>query len=433
MITNLDRWRYFLQDCKSPLNFIDMSFYSMIAATLQRRVWYGRLTDSMPQIYALFPNMYVILCGPPSVGKGLAIKPVKAMLNYHKRNPTKEQVDPLAYAEDGNEQLIDLLQKRAKSTANNNIIKLAPDSTSAASLILSMANAVDKITYRFISKDGEAKLGTYFHNSLTFALEEISSLFRKNTEDIVNFLLSAFDCGDYRNSTIKRGEEFIPNCCLNILGGTTPKFMKATFDDQLLNEGFASRTIYVYANTPRFVRFGPIEHDHDQLVAQAEILRHMLELTKIYGPINYTPDAFSFMKDYFTSTHQRVNINPKLDDYYGRKDIHAPKLAAAIHFADSLTMQIELHECQRAIAMLDHLEEQMHRALVVGGRNPLAGVADRVLTYIERKGQVHLPELILEFMSDATQQELEGILRTLQIAGKLKFENRTWKVINASL
>src|SRR3990167_2853963 len=73
----LEKWRYIMKDSASPNTFIDWSFYFLISACLQRRVWIGA------SHHPIYPGMYVILVGEPGVGKGLMIHELNLLLNFH--------------------------------------------------------------------------------------------------------------------------------------------------------------------------------------------------------------------------------------------------------------------------------------------------------------------------------------------------------------
>ena len=76
-MTNIEKWRYFLKDLESPDLFIDWGFYSMISTALQRRVWL------FPDTFTLYPNLFVLLVGPPAAGKSRVISQV----SEHIKNP----------------------------------------------------------------------------------------------------------------------------------------------------------------------------------------------------------------------------------------------------------------------------------------------------------------------------------------------------------
>ena len=77
-MTNLEKWRHYLKDMESPDLFIDWSFYSLISAALQRRVWL--YPDSM----SIYPNIFTLLVGPPAAGKSRVISQVTDIVKSEK-------------------------------------------------------------------------------------------------------------------------------------------------------------------------------------------------------------------------------------------------------------------------------------------------------------------------------------------------------------
>jgi hypothetical protein len=207
MVTNLEKWRFYNKDITSPDIYINVSFYYMIASALQRRVYLG--SDERP----LFGNLYIILVGEPGVGKGLVIKPVYDYLRFHKLNRLKLTSTALGEAnvQDVNEEVLKALIDEYQSANNINLpptvnkallggnpykpkevpllIPMAADATTYEALVESQARAFRTIR---VTRCLDSKLlikSSYSHSSICFALEEISSLFRKHTEDVVNYLV----------------------------------------------------------------------------------------------------------------------------------------------------------------------------------------------------------------------------------------------------
>ena len=234
-LENLERWRYYMKERSSPNSFIDWGFYYMMAASLQRRVWVGA------EGAELFPNIYVVLVSDPGIGKGLVIDPVSDMLAYHKeeRINVNKGIQPDVNADEINEMMMDASEQRYNPHLSSKIqnekrllLPKAPDAITFEALVSSTAEAIRYISY----KDADGKTKIYSHSSIYFSLEEISSLFRKHTEDTVNFLMRAYVCKDYKYKTKTQGEASIKRCCLNLLGGTQPHFIQKLFGDELLTD-----------------------------------------------------------------------------------------------------------------------------------------------------------------------------------------------------
>jgi hypothetical protein len=421
-VTNFEKWHTYMKDCTSPTSFIDWGLYALIAATLQRKVWLNAPTFDDP--IALFPNLYVILTAEPGIGKGLVIKPVKKMLMHWKRDGKAQA------AFDNSDQNDE--KKVKKHLSQDTLIPLGPDAVTVEALIKSMAHSVR--THWYIPTPGSPKI-PYFHSSLGVCLEEISTMFKKHTEDLVNFLLLTYDCGDYKYETISRGTDSIHNCCFNLLGGTTPAFIKKVFSKDLFDEGFSSRTVFVMEETNRDWRARGIAKNEDQNQARVELLEHIKKLTTLFGEVKWGPDAAEYLDDWWKKTNidpkLRPNQNPKLKGYYARKNITVQKLAMCLHFMEHTSMEISLTELQHAIAILDKVEYKMHLALSSEGKNVLSEVTEKIYLLIKNRGPKSLNDLWVEFYEELpgnSKQSLMDIMEYLCSTGKLAIENQKYKV-----
>lgn len=414
-MTNIDRFRHATAHLSSPDLFIDWSFYYMIGASLQRRVWLGDL-DHLP----LFMNLYVIFVGDPGVGKTLIIKPVNKLLTYWKKDKSKQKEDLF----DSNE-----FSKVAKATSEEpSIIKVGANATTFEALCRNMSRSVQ--FYFPPSKPGEPRI-PYVHSSLCFTLEELSSLLRKHSESVVDYLLQAYDCGSYRYETIGRGEDFVKNPCLSILGGTTPDFMKRIFgtQDALLSGGLASRIIFVYANEARFRTSRPPIMTEDQRTSEKYLLEHIRKLTEVFGPLDFGHEALDYMENWWKEVEPktRINNNPKLKDYYARKNITVFKLASILWFSDNTSLKVVngVEYIKQAINITEGTEREMHKVLTFDNKNPIAPLARDIGKYVAKfEHGVSKRDIVLEFFGEAPEgsKSIEQAIEHLIFAGKIKYE-----------
>lgn len=413
LLTNQDRWAYYMKDCQSPQIFLDWGYYSLIASALQRKVWTGDIRKP------LFPNLYVILCGAPGIGKGLVISEIAKILRYHKLGaPTESGTNTIDM---GNfREQTKRKGKQIDLTKEQYLIPIGPDATTYQRLVEIMAKSC-RVLYK--AKPGETAKDIYRHSSLTICLEELSSMFRKHMEDLVNFLLVAYDCGDYRYESISRDEDQINSCCLNMLGGTTPTFIKRVFGDELLTDGFSSRTVFAHALSNRFMRLRPPIFEQHQIDEYERLLVHVKDLANLYGPVKFTDEAEKFLEYWWCNEHpvKRANNSPKLIAYYARKNIHVQKLAMILNFSDSLNMEVGIEHCKKALAILEATEKQMHFAVTLDNKNPLNGVAHEIYNFLLKEGPKLRKELLLVFYGELPKGEddLKACISFLMQAGKI--------------
>lgn len=405
-------WQKYVTNLAAPQQFLDFGYYWLISAALQRRVFLQ--SPERP----LFSNLYVVLVGPPAVGKGLVIQPVAEILKAHKLHvnghPSPSHIpsiDEMKMSEESRK-LIEMTQEleatvtKALDSGQNKLeekllFPVAPDDITYESLVNTTASSLRRIRIP-VPCPIMAPSGYYGHCSIAVCLEEMATLFKKNSDKCLKFLLKAFDCGDYDYKTIGRGQDKVKRCCLSLLAGTTPGQVKEMLDEKIVDDGWSSRCVFIYAEKPRRYVFGISAFSDEQMEAKQAIIRHVKDLSGIYGLVQYSPDAYAYLYDYFVTSWEKApkNKDIRLAPYYGRKNIHVPKLAMAIHFSEcevirgKTDMTLTLEEVQRAVAMLGEAETRMHLALNFKKRNPLAEATDAILELLKSRPNISRNEVL---------------------------------------
>jgi len=429
-MTNKERWMEFTSGLPSPDNFIEWSYLYMISAALQRRVW------TPPDHDRVYPNMYVTLVGDPGVGKGGPIRSVASILTEHKLEDSKDTAkfkgDEKVVAEAVIDNDIKIAQEDMVKGKNKDasiekalLIPVAADAVTYEALVQSMSFCLRRINYLKTEPDGKQRMAIYSHSSQCFCLEEIASLFRKHQNDLINFLIQAYDCGEsYEYRTKTAGRDRILRICVNFLGGTTPDFMQETFDDALVNQGYSSRTFYIYGHKNRKSVFFRPELTEAQRGYRKELAAHVKALTKLYGQIHIDPETVAWLtkwKEQFDENPRlRAAKSPKMKAFYARMNIHAMKVAIAMHFGESLDMHIPLSTFQQAIEFIEQEAPNMQLALTVGGDNPLAKSSAKVYEYLIQAGKKNFKELLTHFWEKLRKTELEEVLNYLQQTDQIK-------------
>ena len=416
-MTNLERWQLFMKDIPSPNSFINMGFYFMIAAALQRRVWLGS-----PILHPIFPNLYLVFVGDPGIGKGLVLIPVKEYLRFFKRGTTPEF--NAAVSSRDLQSVQDFIEantyEKKKDAEEKLLIPDGADSTTYEALVRRHGRTVTVFDTK--QKTDMSPHGIYTHASMYVALEEMSSLFKKHNENVTNYLIRAFDCSDYIYETKHQGTDILRKPCLAMLAGTTPAFMQECFDARLIGDGFSSRCVFIFEASNRFNRFEFVHPNEEQLQAKKDLLLHVKKLTTLFGQVSYTEEAKEYFRDYFENKapYKRENTNEKLIPYYARKNVHAQKLAMAIHFSDSTDMTISLPSCILSLNILRAIEKRMHYALQFKGANPLTIGAKRIMRFLKIANEPKsFIEIWQEVGDDVDEQGLHQNLRYLHQTGQI--------------
>lgn len=442
--TLYEDWLNYVRDIGSPLSFIQSSFYFMIATALARRVYFQGTE------WPIWANQYVNFVAGPGVGKGMILRPLNSILRYHKLNPHKTGIDQYSAVSSGDkneltkhlsdEEMKTLQEAADQATAANAefekaktqeeplLFPIAPDSTTFEDLTRIMARATRRIT---VPKEKYCSLvppnGIYTHNSLIICLEELSSLFKKKSDKIIDFLTRCYDGELYTNSTKTQGVDVIKKPCLNMIVGTQPNFLMDSYNEKLLNEGYSSRVWFIYEEKERFTRFFIPEPDEEQLAGKYRILAHLKRLSGLFGEVKITDEAFAFMKHFFEEVQpkERINNNAKLEHYYKRKKVHCIKLAMAVHFSKSLDFLLTLEDCKEALAILESLEPRMHLALQSGGKTIQNQAQRKIVKYLDSvfPEARNIYELWLDPLEgDMTEAQLSELLKYLVANGILEYQ-----------
>src|SRR5690606_13386412 len=91
--------------------------------------------------------------------------------------------------------------------------------------------------------------------ALTLTLSELSTFIAPSGPAMVEFLTDIYDSPDkWTYTTRKHGDQDLPNAFLNLLAGTTPGWISQSFDSTFVEQGLASRTLFIFEDRPRFRR-----------------------------------------------------------------------------------------------------------------------------------------------------------------------------------
>ena len=438
-MTNEEKWLLYTEGLPSPDNFIRWSWYYTIAAALQRRVWLG------PVHQPCYPNMYTILVGAPGVGKGLVLKEVSNILKHWTLDMSEgnkklaKTVDQQAVVDTSiaeNIKHASTTEFQGHSKGPKDLIKpllipVCADSITCEALIKAISEAYRYINYAEVNGD-KTSIRAYGHSSLCFVLPELSSLMKKNTQNTNNFLLSIYDCPiDHEYISITRGKDRIRRGCLNIIAGTTPSFMQTTFSEDLIGEGFSSRTHYIYAVKNRKNAMWLPALTPEQEKAKQDILDHIKKLTSLYGPVKMSKKTGDWMQawwDNYCKVEIPKNKHPEMIPYDARMNIHVMKLAMAIHFGEDTEQdemgrpanEITIETFQRAIEIIAKERPNMHLALILEGKSPESKASQKILEMLQGKECTYVDIHIATHKLGVNRQQLDEAIDFLKACNQIE-------------
>ncbi len=345
---------------------------SCLAAALQRKVFYRYA------YFTLYPNMYIVLVGPPGrCKKSTAMR----------------------------------MGREVASQAPN--VSFSVDSTTRERLIMDLSQSY---------KDGQS--------ALTVHSTEFATFLTSSGMDMVNFLTDIFDSPEeWTHKTKGGGTNKIKAPYLNLVGATTPDWIARAMPMDTIGIGFTSRVIFIFQDTPRikdpFAVLSP-----EQLALKELLIRDLAQIASLSGQYEFTPDAKELYRNWDMAHQANPNPtgDPRLSGYYERKPEHLRKLCMIMAASKSDEMVITEEDFVDALTLFKRAEERMPLVFQSLGRNPL--FADQEMTFtafVAQPGGFTKGELLDRYGYNLRTEELDEILNTLITRGKIIYADGRYK------
>jgi hypothetical protein len=265
-------------------------------------------------------------------------------------------------------------------------IHFGPDVVTWQALVGKFAESTETFLYK-----GEHNI----MSALTLESSEFGNLLDPQDKAMVDLLVNLWDGkqGAFEKTTKMSGNDVVENPWINLIACTTPSWIAGNFPEYMVGGGFTSRCIFVYADEKdKYVAY-PGLHVPDNLEAQEDSLvadlRHIAE--NISGEYVLSRPAVAWGETWYQ--HHYENRPESLSEdrfggYIARKQTHIHKLAMVLAASRSDKLIISVEDLQLANEMVTDLESDMPNVFAKIGRSDVSLQAERLLTFIARKGYV---------------------------------------------
>ena len=311
---------------RSPEVFRTWSALSCIAAALERKC-YVHLSD-----HDVYPNLYVLLVGPPASGKSLACN------------------------------------EGRKIVRRVNGVKLGPQDVTEASLYDRLQASTGHTP-----REGQAPL---LHHSLTVQVPEMGTLLKSGDINFCNALTSLYDCEEsFEKGRRTTEDNVIQNSFLNLIICGTPSNVSDVFTPKILEQGLPSRFIMVYSEKPKDLP--PLLRSHEEAETRKGTRSDMAKelaidlglIYKLSGEFIFSPEAGEEFVSWYDKGMLPIIEDNKFLYYNDRRHLHMAKLMMCIAAARRDSMIILPEDFQTAKALLLATEKDMNKALEYSGAN----------------------------------------------------------------
>lgn len=364
----------YLENTEVPPLYAKWTAFGMISAALRKKVYFklGRLKT--------FPNLYLVLVGPPGIGKSLSLSFSKSIMN----------------------KIPDIILSAERVTLEQLYIDLE-DSVQTA-----------------IVNDKE-----YKHSSLTILSKEFEVFLGKkaNNSALITNLTDLYDCEEdpWRYRTKGKGWNTIPSVFLNIMAATTPVSLAESLPVSAIGSGLTARMLFVYQD--KKYKKVPIPRDSDQLVSLGNCLVNTLfEISQISGEFNFSSTSESEYEKWYVhlDTVKRICTDPLFSGWYERKPLFVIKLALLHHVSKYDTKTIEWCSFEEAIHTVEELEALMEGAFRTVGKGEYTEETDTIMSVIKHFKVISEQKLLSIIWKDVDTMKFDNIIKLLTRSGLIE-------------
>jgi hypothetical protein len=227
---------------------------------------------------------------------------------------------------------------------------------------------------------------------MTIIANEFINFISLDEKGWVNALNDIYDEDNYHYRTKGQGEDNLLGPYIVLLGALTTEVSSDLQKARIISTGLARRTIFQYGqrtfNKPHAL---PVFEAH-QKAARARCVEYLRKLNspEVSGPFSWTDETKEWWTAWYNPHLAAVPTqNPSVRSWYASKSSQMIKIAMLVSLSESTDLEIRIPHFEAAKSYLDLLEEDLPKIFGGVGRNELAGVAVKMLEFVQ-----YLPEPI---------------------------------------
>ena len=293
-------------DTMHPKSFHRWAALSLVAATLENRVWV------MSQRQKMFPNLYVMLVGPSGCGKGVSIDFATARWNSQADLAASKRCYRGSLTK---QHLIDMMGGRATTLVNGKPVssKVTPIPTPWL---------VAPELYHTLGASGQ-------HSEAFIAC--LTDLYSNSPVPV-------------SDGTRTWGNVVISGHCINWLAGTTAQWLRRSLSPDAIQSGFFGRVAVIEGNYSSEYKKATYPDDIEDRILQIE--NEICRLKTVNGEFVMTPEAEDVLHQWLSN--REVPEDELLRPAYQRDEELVLKLCVILAASDGPVQQITRQHIVRA-------------------------------------------------------------------------------------
>jgi len=216
-----------------------------------------------------------------------------------------------------------------------------------------------------VAKNAHTQLQKVIHSSVSITVSELGNFLDLRDNRLIDFLVDQWDGKQSPNvyKTKGGGEISFRLPCLNLIGATTPSWMKGNMPEYMIMGGLTSRMLFIHANRKRHLVAYPFASKDKPVPELRESLAHDLaHISKLSGQFILSPEAQEKGEEWYNAHWEKMPKHlrdERLQGYASRKQAHLHKLTMVLSAARDDSMIISLEDFDAALTMLGEIESTM--------------------------------------------------------------------------
>jgi len=326
----------------------------------------------------VYPNLYIVLVGPPGGRKGTAMRIAKDMI--------KE-------------------------------LKLFLGSDSLGS-IQALYDEITKAEANYMSAKGIVKT----HRSLSIWSEEFQVFISERNPDLITSVTDLFDCPDsWHYTALKSGVKDLSNCFISIIGAITPTLLQTKLSSDAVGGGLISRIIFVVGHGRYKAIAIPMLTKAEEKIRK-KLYEDIQNIANMKGPFKLESAFLNTYAQWYESDDRSGVSSEQFVGYNARRALHLNKLCMIFSASESDEMIITKEHFERALAVLEYTEAQMAKAFHGFGGGFHAAKMAEIFQWVEEREKFSWQELLKRFYLLTMPTELTDFMDT---AEKIKLVKKT--------
>lgn len=262
---------------------------------------------------------------------------------------------------------------------------------------------------------------------LTCALSELGTFLKPKDTDLIDLLVDLWDgqITPWRHKTRTTGEATIQNPWMNIIGCTTPAWLRGNFPTYIIEGGLTSRIVFVFADQKRqFVPYPADTIDAAKFNSHSQrLIDDLRQIGELVGEYELTKEAKAWGGEWYRShwkTRPATMISERFGGYLARKQTHIHKLALILAASKRNELYISHEDLAEANNIVTPLEAHLMKVFQVVGAHDSSRLSGEILAHIRAYGEISLQKLTQIFLGQADARSIDQILVGLQQAGYIE-------------